>query len=143
MGQYSVALDKPLPTVIPETAGFWEGTRAEELRVQACRACGHRQINASPVCDECLSPDLEWQKASGRGRVFSYTVVHHAFHPAFAAETPYVVADIELDEGPVLTSNVTGIAPDRVRIDMPVEVWFHKVNDEITLPKFKPRNGHT
>ncbi|SRR6266567_2644313 len=135
MGPYSISLDRPLPTVIPETRGFWEGTRAGQLRIQVCDACEHRQLQASPVCAACLSPDLTWQPASGRGTVFSYTVVHHPFHPAFASETPYVVADVELEEGPVLTSNVLPV--EGVRIGLPVEVYFEPVSDEITLPKFR------
>lgn len=131
-------LARPMPTPIPETEGFWEGTRAGELRIQVCAACGHRQLNPGPVCDECLSPDIEWRRASGRGTVFSFTVVHHAFHPAFQGDLPYVVADVELEEGPVITSNVVGIEPSEVRIGMPVEVTFDRVSDEITLPKFAP-----
>jgi len=130
------------PVVIDETRGFWEGTVAEELRIQVCGACGHKQLPGGPCCRECLSQELSWQRVSGRGRVFSYTVVHHAFHPTFAAQTPYVVADIELEEGPVLTSNVTDIDPAEVGIGMPVKVWFDAPSVDafgvgFRLPKFR------
>src|SRR5205823_9617152 len=81
------------PTVIDETRTFWEGTLTEELRVQVCNACGTKQLPGGPCCTTCLSQDLSWQKASGKGTVFTFTVIHHAFHPAFADKVPYVVAD--------------------------------------------------
>lgn len=134
------------PVVIDETRGFWEGTLVEELRIQACRACGAVQLPGGPCCSTCLSQQLRWERASGRGEVFSFTVVRHSFHPAFMDKLPYIVADIRLEEGPVMTSNVTGIAPDEVRIGMPVEVWFDSSREDafhvpLRLPKFKPRSS--
>lgn len=134
------------PIVIDETRGFWEGTAAEELRVQVCGACGHRQLPGGPCCRECLSPELSWERASGRGTIFSFTVVHKALHPAFAAQVPYVLADIQLEEGPILTSNVTDVAPQDVSIGMPVEVWFDEADRDafgtsFRLPRFKPAKG--
>ena len=131
------------PIVIDETRGFWEGTTNQELRVQLCAACGHRQLPGGPCCRECLSQELSWDRVSGRGIVHSFTVVHRALHPAFAAQVPYVLADIQLDEGPVLTSNVTDVAPHEVSIGMPVEVWFDEVDRDafgtaFRLPKFRP-----
>jgi uncharacterized protein len=134
------------PIVIDETRGFWEGTAVEELRVQVCAACGHRQLPGGPCCRECLSQELSWGRASGRGIVHSYTVVHRALHPAFAAQVPYVLADIQLEEGPVFTSNVTDVAPQQVSIGMAVEVWFEEPDRDafgtaFRLPKFRPVEG--
>lgn len=134
-------IEKPLPVPIPETRGFWDGTKAGELRVQVCGACGHTQLPGGPACAACWSPDLAWRAVSGRGAVFSFTVVHHAFHPAFASECPYVVADVELEEGPIITSRVVGCDPRTVEIGMPVQVTFERVSDEIALPLFTPRSG--
>jgi uncharacterized OB-fold protein len=136
------------PTVIEETRGFWEGTLAEELRVQVCRACGTRQLPGGPCCTTCLSQDLAWERASGRGTVFSFTIVRHAFHPAFANQVPYVVADIELEEGPIITSRVEGVPVEEVRIGMPVEVFFDAeiedaFHNRLRLPKFRPARGAT
>lgn len=132
------------PTVIPETRGFWEGTLAGELRVQVCNACGARQLPWGPCCSACLSPDMTYTIASGRGWVFSFTIVRHAFHPSFADKLPYVVADIELEEGPIITNTVTGVPADSVRIGMPVEVWFDEVledafHERLALPRFRPQ----
>lgn len=134
------------PTVIDETRPFWEGTLAEELRVQVCSACGTTQLPGSACCTSCLSQDLRWERASGRGTVFSFTIVRHAFHPSFADGVPYVVADVRLEEGPIITTNVTGAAVEDVRIDMPVEVWFDEQTEDafhtpLRLPKFKPREA--
>lgn len=134
------------PTVIDETRPFWEGTLAGELRIQACNACGNRQLPGGPCCTTCLSQDLRWEPASGRGTVFSYTVVRHAFHPSFAEKVPYVVADVQLEEGPVLTTNVTDCPVEEVRIGMPVEVWFDEELEDafhakLRLPKFRPTKG--
>lgn len=131
------------PCLIDETRGFWEGTLEGELRVQVCGACGARQLPGGPCCAACLSQDLSWQRAAGTGRVFSFTVVRHAFHPSFASKVPYVLADIQLDEGPILTSNVTG--GTNVQIDMPVEVWFAEpiedaFHSRLALPMFRPRS---
>src|SRR5207249_4887244 len=130
-------------TVIDETRPFWEGTLAGELRVQVCNGCGTTQLPGGPCCTTCLSQDLRWERSGGRGTVFSFTVVRHAFHPTFAPNVPYVVADIQLEEGPILTSNVTDVDVETVRIGMPVVVWFDEQTEDafhtpLRLPKFRP-----
>ena len=134
------------PIVVEETRGYWEATLNEELRVQLCNACGNRQMPWGPCCTKCLSQDLSSVVASGRGKVFSFTEVRHAIHPNFSATVPYVVADVELDEGPIMTSNVTDVPPEDVFIGMPVEVWFDTETEDafhtkLRLPKFRPIKG--
>jgi len=82
--------------------------------------------------------DFEWVKTSGKGKIYSFVVYHVAFHPAFEQEIPYVVAIIQLSEGPRMESNIIGCKPEEVKIDMPVEVFFEDVTEEIAVPKFKP-----
>lgn len=84
---------------------------------------------------------MHWEDASGHGKVFSFVVVYRVYHPAFANEVPYVVAVVELAEGPRLLSNIVGIAPDKVRCGMPVKVVFEDVSDDCTLPKFAVSSG--
>ena len=86
----------------------------------------------------CLSSEVEWVRASGRGTVYSFTVTHQNQAPGFREELPYVLAIVELEEGPRIMTNVVGVAPDAVRIGMPVEVVFDDVTPEVTLAKFRP-----
>jgi uncharacterized OB-fold protein len=82
--------------------------------------------------------EAEWEKLSGKGTVFSFIIYRLAYHPAYQNDIPYVVAIIQLDEGPRMESNVTDCEVEDVKIDMPVEVYFDDVTDTISLPKFKP-----
>jgi uncharacterized OB-fold protein len=90
------------------------------------------------VCTRCHSTEAEWVKLSGKGKVYTFNVVHYPYHKGFADETPYVTAAIDLEEGPSVLSNIIGCKPEQVTIDMPVEVVFEDVNEEITLYKFQP-----
>ncbi len=132
------ATSKPLPLVRPETASFWEAARAGRLVFQECVACGQRQLFPRLVCHRCLGADLRWVESSGRGTVLSHTTIHQAAHPAFAADVPYVYALVELDEGPRLPTNIVGVAPEDVRVGLPVRVVFTSVTTAISLPHFTP-----
>jgi uncharacterized OB-fold protein len=89
------------------------------------------------MCSSCGSTEYEWTAVSGRGTVFSYIVTHQAIHPALAELVPHLVVLVELEEGVRITSNVVDCPPDEVAIGMPVEVTFERMNEEITLPKFR------
>jgi len=129
---------RPIPVVTPEMRPFYAGAQQRELRVQRCRACGALRFPARALCSHCLATDAEWVAVSGRGEVYSFNVMHQVYHPGFAAEVPYAVVLVQLDEGPRLISNLVGLAADAIRIDMPVRVVFEDVTPEITLPKFTP-----
>jgi uncharacterized OB-fold protein len=120
-------------------APFFEGARQGQLVVQACGECGTLRFPAQELCANCLSSQADWVKMSGRGEVYSYNVMHQVYHPGFAAEVPYAVVVIKLEEGPKLVSNLVGVKPHEIRCGMPVEVVFEELNDQITLPKFRPR----
>jgi len=130
-------IEKPLPMPTEDSAAYWEGTRAGELRAQRCVACGHLRWPPATHCPKCLSADHAWVKLSGRGKVFSWIVVHKSQHPAFWGD-PFNVAIVELDEGPRLHTNLVEVDPAAIRIGLPVQVVFEKQNDEITLPRFRP-----
>jgi uncharacterized OB-fold protein len=89
------------------------------------------------MCTSCHSLQWEWAPTKGKGKVYCWTTVHQALDPAFAEAVPYAAVVVELEEGPRLTTWVTGISPDELRIGMPVELWFDKVSADVTLPKFK------
>ena len=133
-GQYV----RPVPLVDGLAAPFWEGARAHVLRYQRCTTCAHAHLPAARRCANCGSDALGWADAAGTGEVFTFTVMHKAYHPGFADRLPYVVAIVQLTEGPVLLSSIEGCAPDAVRIGMPVSVTFDDITTEHTLPRFRP-----
>jgi hypothetical protein len=129
---------KPLPEITLESRPFWEGCRRGELLVQRCRSCGARQHYPRGVCGTCWSEELDWQRSSGRGTVYTFTVTHRTQARGFRDELPYVLAYVELEEGVQMMTNLVGCDPARVAIGMPVEVTFEKVTDDIAIPKFTP-----
>lgn len=126
----------PRPT--PETAPFWQGCHDHKLLLQRCTACGKHQFYPRLICANCMSEQLEWTEASGRGKVETYTIVTRAVSEAYAADAPYVIALIELEEGPRMMSNVIGCDVEKVKSVMAVEVTFEDWSEEITVPKFRP-----
>lgn len=132
---------KPIPRVTKELAPFFAAAKRRQLVVQRCTGCGLLRFPPREVCSRCWSREAEWTPVSGRGEVFSFYLMHQVYHPGFAAEVPYPVVVIALEEGPHMMSNVVGCAPREVRIGMPVEVTFEDVSDEVTLPKFRPRSA--
>jgi len=129
---------KPLPKLNADTKPFWDGCRNHELRFQKCTECGHVRWPPSIICPLCYSNRTEWIRASGKGKVFSFVVYHKAYHPAFEADLPYVVAIVELEEGPHFLTNIVGCDPDAVSCEMPVNVIWEDVTEEFSLPKFRP-----
>jgi uncharacterized OB-fold protein len=130
--------EKPLPVINEDNAVYWEYCRKHELRMQKCSHCGHIRFPASILCPECHSMDSEWTKLSGKGKVYSYIIYRLAYHPSYKDDIPYTVGIIHLDEGPRLESNITGCQPEDIQIDMPVQVYFDDVTEDISLPKFRP-----
>ena len=130
--------DRPLPSPNVFSEPFWEGTRKHQLVLQKCSACGKFRYYPRPRCPECLSPEAVWTQVSGRGSVYSFTIVHRPLTRWFRDKVPLVCAVIELNEGVRMVSNVEKIEPAEVSIGMPVQVFFEDVDDKITLPKFQP-----
>jgi uncharacterized OB-fold protein len=126
----------PVPTA--ETAEFWEGCSRHELLIQRCADCAAYQFYPRIMCVVCSGRALQMVRASGRGVLKSFTIVRRAVSEAYAAEVPYVVALIELEEGPTLMSNVIGCVVDEVCIGMPVEVVFDDWSEGLSIPKFRP-----
>ena len=137
----------PLPDLerVPDyEQGFWEGTQAGELRIQRCAGCGRFRHLPTPMCPECSSLEYEWTRVSGRGFVYSFVIVRHRVHPAIREkeQTPYNICMIELEEqeGLRVCGNVLHVAPEDIRIDMPVQVSFAPATDnpDVVLPVFLP-----
>jgi hypothetical protein len=130
---------RPLPESTPETEEFWAGARRGELRIQRCKPCGKAYFFPRPFCPLCSSGDVEWFTASGRGRLYSY-VINHRPPPNFKDYAPYVIAVVELEEGPRMMTNVVGVepTPENLPVDLAVEVTWEQQDDVITLPLFRP-----
>src|SRR5579863_4716693 len=119
---------RPKPT--PETQHFWDGTRANELRLQRCDACAHVYFPPRPFCPRCASREVSVFKAGGKARLYSY-VIHHRPVPGFTP--PYSIAVVELEEGPRMMTNIVGCpqTPEALELDMNLEVTFEKLDDNI------------
>jgi uncharacterized OB-fold protein len=130
---------RPIPKSTPETEEFWAGARRGELRIQRCRTCGKAYFFPRPFCPNCSSKDVEWFTASGKGKLYSYVIAHRAAY-GFEDYAPYAIAVVQLDEGPRMMTNITGVevTPENLPIDMPVEVTWEKLDDDITIPLFRP-----
>jgi uncharacterized OB-fold protein len=126
---------EPLPT--PDTEPFWAGTRAGELRLQRCGACGRYFFFPRPFCRFCQSPEVAWQVVSGKGRLVSYVINYRPLPPA-RPDQPLVIALVELEEGPRLLTNIVGTepVPENLPLDAPVSVTF-EVRGEQALPMFR------
>ena len=124
-----------IPTALSEP--FWAACREERLTVQRCRDCGAYVFIPQPCCGECLSDELEWVESSGKGTLYSFSTVYRPQQPSF--EVPYTVVVVEIEEGWYMLSNLVGVEPDDVEIGTPLEVFFEKRSEEITLPLFRVR----
>ena len=129
---------KPLPSPDSDTKDFWEGAKRHELLLQKCSACGSYRFPPSPMCPNCFSMDFKWEKVSGKGEVYTFTIVRVAVRPEWASDVPYVLATIKLDEGVRMVSKVVGCKPEDVKIGMKVQVVFDDVTEQFTIPDFKP-----
>jgi hypothetical protein len=134
----SQTYNRPVPVPSLETQPFWDGCLREQLLVQQCKGCHTLWHPPGPVCPSCLFSDYEWTPTGGRGQVYTYSVVHHAFRRAWEPLVPYILAVIELTEGPRILSNLVDVAPAAVQIGMEVTVTFQPVSESITLPLFRP-----
>jgi len=129
--------NKPLPIITTNTKPFWDGAKRRELMLYKCLNCG-AYYNPPTHCVSCDKPKMEWVRISGKGKVYTFVVYQMAYHPQWKDSIPYNVAWIELDEGPLMMSNIVGCRNEDIYIEMPVEVVFDEVTSEVTLPKFKP-----
>jgi hypothetical protein len=126
---------KPVPRPSPESMPFWDGARAKRLMLPRCNVCGRFWFPPSQRCRHCLAADFEWQPSAGLGRIYSFVVYHRVYHPAFEGEVPYIVAIVELDEGPRLITNIVGTRFQDVRCDARVHAIFEE-RDGMGLPMF-------
>jgi len=129
---------KPLQHLDEENRPWWEALKRHELYLQRCRDCAAIRYYPRAQCPECLSPRTEWIRASGRGKVYTFTATWQNQAAGFRESIPYVMAYVQLDEGPKMLTNIIDCGPEQVKIGMPVEVVYEDVTAEVTLAKFRP-----
>ena len=129
---------KPVPSPAPESVPYWEAAKQHRLELPRWNSCRRFWFPPSQSCPHCLAADFSFAPVSGRGKVFSFVTYHRVYHPAFEQEVPYVVALVELEEGPRLLTNIVGIGVDKVACEMPVKVVFDDMADGVSVPKFTP-----
>ena len=135
-----------VPLVDEDSAPFWEGTLAGELRMQACAACGRLRFPPRPMCPRCRSVESTWQVMSGRGTIWSYVISHPPLLPAYAALAPYNNILVALDEDPTLRmvgnlvasedGPINEVDPESIVIGAPVRVVFQPLTDDIAMPRW-------
>jgi uncharacterized protein len=132
--------EKPVPETSTWTEPFWKAARERKLIIQRCIDCRKNIFYPRLICPFCFSKNIEWIEASGKGTVYTFTVVENNAPSAFLNDMPYIIAVVRLDEGVQMLSNIVDCEPDQVRCDMPVAVTYKKINEEYTLPVFKPQS---
>ena len=131
---------KPLPEADdPFNARFWQALKEQRLLLQTCSDCQSPRFPASRYCPHCHSEACEWLDADGAGVVVSFCTFHKAYWPGFAAEVPYSVVQVRLNNGVRFYSNLVGVDTSDIRIGMKVQSVFERVEgSDVTLLKFKP-----
>ena len=127
----------PVPAIDPGSAPYWAALEQHRLILKRCKACGKAHFYPRELCPYCFSDDLAWIEASGLGAIYSFTVCHRPAGPAFAADVPYVVALVELAEGPRMMTRILG-DPAAIAIGRAVMVRFEQQTETLILPFFEP-----
>lgn len=127
-------VSRPLPEPDEDSAPFFEGAMQGKLMLIRCTDCGAKRL-ARKHCDTCFGPNFEWVESSGKGKVYTFSVMHQQFHPGF--QVPYNIATVELEEGPRINTNLVGIEIADIKVGMPVVVDWEK-HEDVALPKFRP-----
>ncbi len=128
---------QPLPLPTRDNQPFWDAARRGELVFQRCTACRRFRHYPRPTCPDCLAREHTWERSTGRGTVWTWTIVRGPTLPAFEARLPYNVVDVLMDEGVHFVSEVLDCPPEEIRAGMPVEAVFVPASEEITLVKFR------
>ena len=132
-----MSTEKPLPVIDHDSAPYWQAAHEGRLDIPLCGDCGKHHFYPRAICPYCHSDNLNFDTVSGRGEVHTFTIARRPAGPAFADDVPYVVALIELEEGPRMMSQIQTDDPEKVHIGAKVEVTFVKASDEISFPYFR------
>jgi uncharacterized OB-fold protein len=128
---------RPIPIPDEESQEFFNAAKEGRLLLRYCSNCDRYLGWDRDICDECHNYQLDWREASGKGTIYTFTIVHQVITPAFANEVPYNVTYVELEEGPRVKTNVVGVPHNEIEVGLPVRVVFEALSDEVTVPKFE------
>jgi uncharacterized OB-fold protein len=128
---------RPLPQPTADSRPYWDGLKEGRLLFQKCRDCHLVRHYPMPMCPNCHSMELDWVESSGKGTVESWTVAHHAFHPAFKGKLPYTLVTVEMQEGVRMCAALDTSDSPKISIGLDVLVVFEKVTDDVVIPAFR------
>ena len=127
-----------LPTIEEETRPFWDALRDGKLMLGKCEACGRVHYYPRPMCPHCWSDAVTLQPACGRGTLYTWSTVYVNDLPPFNTKVPYVAAQVDLEEGVRITTNIVDAEPGDLSIGMPVKLGFEAISEDVTIPVFSP-----
>ena len=132
--------NKPIPVPQVESDVYWQKAKDHELWLRNCNDCGNAYFYPRDISPCCFSRNTDWRQASGKATLYTYAIVHRAPHMGFVGDVPFVTAMVELEEGPIMPTNIVidDPTPENLQIGMALEVVFEDITDDIALPKFKP-----
>ncbi len=128
-----------LPTPDDDSQAFWDAAREGRLLLKRCGSCGRAHYYPRPFCPHCWSSAVEWEQASGRATLYTYSVVRQNDLPPFPERVPYVAAIVDLEEGPRAMTNIVDTEFEEIEIGMPLEVDFRAISEDFTIPVFRAR----
>jgi len=137
----TATVERILPIITAENAPYWQSTRAHALKLPFCMVCERAFYPVQGRCPRCLGDRLDWRAVSGRARVYSWIVVHQVYDQSFAERVPYIVAVVELDEGPRLVTNIVNCPPEKVGCGVQVRAVYDDIDDEVALVYFEPEGA--
>jgi len=126
-----------LPTIEPESQPFWDAAKEGRFLFQRCETCGAAQHYPRPFCVACWSEKVRWEEATGRGTIYTYSTVFVNDLAPFRDRLPYVVAAVDLEEGPRIMTNIVGADPAELHVGQAVVVDFEPLTEDITAPVFR------
>jgi uncharacterized OB-fold protein len=130
-----------LPVLFPEEKPFWDAAKQHRLLLQCCNKCGRVRYPIGPTCPWDLSNEFEWKQMSGRGVVHNFVIYHKPWIPYYRDKVPYALVQVEIEEGPRLTTNLLDVPVDQVKIGIPVDAVWDDVTDAVSLIQFRPRRS--
>ena len=134
-------MEKPFPIPTPTSKPFWDGLAEHQVRIQQCRACHSWIFYPRVMCPHCWAADLEWKEIPGTGTLYTFTICRKPTHPLFAGEVPQLLAVVQLDEGPRLTSTLVNVRETEIRIGMRLKPFFDGIaGRNVTLLRYQPAN---